>query len=85
MKIKRDKIYHFIAGWVIYILTSALSVQFGFSLIWSYRMVIIIGAGKELVWDKYFKRGVPSMLDFTWTMIGGIVADLTFTAFWGLL
>ena len=53
MKIKRDKIYHFIAGWMIYILTSALSVQFGYSLIW--------------------------------TMIGGIIADFTFTIFWGIL
>lgn len=85
MKIKRDKIYHFIAGWVIYILTSALSVQFGFSLIWSYRMVIIIGAGKELIYDKLFKRGCPELDDFTWTMIGGIIADFTFTIFWGIL
>jgi hypothetical protein len=48
-------------------------------------MVIIIGAGKELIYDKLFKRGCPELDDFTWTMIGGIIADFTFTIFWGIL
>ena len=83
-KWKKDKVYHFIAGWLIYVFTMALFVKLNVNhQAWCYRVVILVGAGKELVYDKYMKQGVPSLGDFTWTMIGGIVADLT--TFWWFL
>jgi len=63
-----DKLYHFFAGIMIYII---------FNLILSYYHpiipVIFIGAGKE-IYDFYSKKGTPDWWDFIWTVIGGILA-----------
>ena len=62
-----DKLYHFIAGIIIYILSNVVLNNW-LSII----PVIIIGAGKE-IYDYYSKKGTPDWWDFIWTIIGGLV------------
>jgi hypothetical protein len=62
-----DKVYHFTAGFIIYILSNILMNDW-----WSMVPVIVIGAGKEL-YDYYSKKGTPDWWDFIWTVIGGLI------------
>lgn len=37
-------------------------------------LAALIGGGKELVWDRWMKRGTPAADDFLYTLGAGIVA-----------
>ena len=69
---KIDKAYHLIAGFVIAIVFGLISPITG--LICS----VVIGAGKEVVYDKLMKRGCFEVLDFVATVIGGVIGYLIF-------
>jgi hypothetical protein len=60
-----DKLYHFIAGVIIYIFSSIVLNNW-LPII----PVILIGGAKE-VYDYYSKKGTPDWWDFIWTVIGG--------------
>ena len=72
-RIKKDKILHFIAGTYIFMI-SAIFVNLWMSLL----IVAIIGAFKEWVYDKALNKGTPEVLDFLFTLLGGV---LTFVIF----
>jgi hypothetical protein len=65
-----DKVYHFTAGLIIYILSNIVLNNW-LSMI----PVIVIGAGKE-AYDYYSKKGTPDWWDFIWTMAGGLLVLL---------
>ena len=60
-----DKLYHFIAGMIIFWVAS-------YFLACPIIPVIMIGAGKE-VWDKVIKHSYADFWDFVATVAGGIV------------
>ena len=62
-----DKLLHLIAGIYICMFFSIL-----ISNIVGLIMVIIIGVGKELIWDNLMKKGTPEILDAVWTVVGGL-------------
>jgi len=63
---KIDKLYHFIAGIFIY-LVSVIFLSNLLALI----PVILIGAGKE-IYDWKSKKGNPEWWDFIFTVLGGL-------------
>jgi len=70
-----DKLKHFTAGMIIF---WASFVLFGvaFREFWphlSMLLVIVVGVGKELVWDWLLERGYPCIFDATCTVLGGFV------------
>ena len=69
---KIDKLYHLIAGFAISLIFGLISPFIG--LVTS----IVVGAGKEVVYDKLMKRGCFEVLDFVATCIGGVIGYLIF-------
>ena len=71
--IKSDKLLHLIAGIIIYQLSYNILIHFvnvSISLGISIIIVILAGGIKELI---DIKIGVPSIKDFLFTCIGGII------------
>lgn len=67
MKIKTDKLLHFLSGWVI-------SVTIGLWLpIWGVVIASLVGLGKELIWDKQLGKGDANFFDFMATVTGAFV------------
>ena len=87
---QRDKKLHLLAGLALSILAGLLFYpivrlipwrwlglfvmmgQVGFGLF----VASLVGALKELVWDKWLKRGTPEWLGFWATVLGGIIGGL---------
>ena len=65
--IQTDKKLHIMAGWIIASCFEAPIISF--------IAAIVIGVGKELIWDKLFNKGVPEWND-AWATIGGAIAYL---------
>jgi hypothetical protein len=63
--IKHDKLLHFFYGTII----SFIGV--GIFGLWGLLLTVIIGAWKELVYDK--KHGTPDIWDFLWTILPAIM------------
>ncbi len=61
-----DKANHFIAGTLVYFLSS-----FFLTPLLSLIPVIIVGASKE-IYDYYSKTGTPDIIDFLYTLVGAI-------------
>lgn len=76
-EIKADKLLHFIAGILIsqitYALLSFTTLHIGWILLLSLLIITVIGGAKEAI-DK--KIGVPSIIDFLYTIIGGLIGLL---------
>lgn len=66
-----DKLYHFIAGILIF---TVANVLFN-STVLSLGLVLLVGALKE-IYDKVSKTGTPEVLDMVATICGGLVACL---------
>lgn len=64
---KKDKLLHLIAGFVIAIVFGMINPFLGLSL------AVIAGAAKEIVWDLYLGKGTYEVMDFVWTFIGGSI------------
>jgi len=64
-EIKHDKLLHFFYGTII----SFIGV--GIFGLWGLLLTVIIGAWKELVYDK--KHGTPDIWDFVWTILPAIM------------
>lgn len=65
MRIAEDKIGHFIGGLAIV----GLFNPFGWAE--ALAAVVLIGIGKEVVWDKWLGRGTPEVADALATILGG--------------
>ena len=64
-EIKHDKLLHFFYGTII----SFIGVgAFGLQGLW---LTVIIGAWKELIYDK--QHGTPDIWDFVWTILPAIM------------
>lgn len=81
---KRDKFLHLIVGMAIGFFGAWLALVFRLNLlfVFGFGLSVLIGGGKELIWDKWLKKGTPELWDFLWTIIGGgsvaLIMDLTF-------
>ena len=64
-KIKHDKLLHFFYGTIISFIGVGI---FGLQGLW---LTVIIGAWKELVYDK--QHGIPDIWDFLWTILPAIM------------
>jgi len=60
-----DKLYHFLAGMIIFWVAS-------YFMVYPIIPVIVVGAAKE-VWDKIIKHSYADWLDFLATVMGGIL------------
>lgn len=62
-----DKLKHIIAGAAL----SALAIVFLQELgMWNFLIVVLIGAAKEIVYDKILGKGTPEFWDFMATALG---------------
>ena len=62
-----DKLKHIIAGAAL----SALAIVFLQELgMWNFLIVVLIGAAKEIVYDKMLGKGTPEFWDFMATSLG---------------
>ena len=77
MKLKKDKLKHFIVGFIIALLVYLATKDQTISA-W---VVIASGALKEVVWDKVLKKGTPEFYDFVATFFGWILLSLIVTLF----
>ena len=68
-----DKTLHFSAGYLTsvsgYIIAKKLNAKH--PMIIGISSSILVGAGKEIVYDYLLKKGTPTVNDFIWTAIGG--------------
>ena len=62
-----DKIYHLVAGFIISLIFGLINPVLGLAL------AIIAGLFKDVVWDKFLKKGTFEVLDIFFTGIGGII------------
>lgn len=63
----RDKLLHLIGGiYLFLILSLAMPHEIACGV------TIIVGICKEVVWDKWFGKGTPEILDTTMTSIGAL-------------
>jgi len=68
-----DKVKHIIAGMVIGLITALLIRIWNSDLmILGAGVALIGGAAKELIWDKWFKKGTPEFADAWFTLWGGL-------------
>ena len=64
---KKDKLYHVIAGFLIGLIFGLINPLAGIIL------AIVAGAAKEVIWDMKMKKGTFDMIDFLATVFGGII------------
>lgn len=62
-----DKLKHFLAGVAIALLFGLINPAFGLFL------GVGTGLAKELIWDKWLKKGHPELLDFLATAFGSLI------------
>jgi hypothetical protein len=62
-----DKIYHFIAGFIISLIFGFINPVLGLG------MAVLAGLLKDVIWDKFLKKGTFEVLDIFFTGIGGII------------
>ena len=70
---KEDKKKHVIAGIIIAITGWLITKYKKLSIWWALLPIVLIGGGKELIWDKWMAKGVCEWLDFVYTMGAGIL------------
>ena len=67
--IPHDKLLHFIAGILLFMLLTVFKVDTFTVLIG----VAFIGTCKEMIYDGWIKKGKPDVMNFIATVLGGIV------------
>ena len=69
MIFKQDKLKHLLVG-------VGISLVFGvlFSPLIGLIAAVIVGALKEIIWDRLLKKGTPEFMDFLATALGGAIA-----------
>lgn len=64
---KKDKLYHFTAGFVIALIFGLITPVLGLG------MAVLAGILKDVVWDKFLKKGTFEVLDIFFTGVGGVI------------
>ena len=62
-----DKIYHFIAGFIISLIFGFINPVLGLG------MAVLAGLLKDVIWDKFLKKGTFEVLDIFFTGVGGVI------------
>ncbi len=62
-----DKIYHLVAGFIISLIFGFINPVLGLAL------AIIAGLFKDVIWDKFLKKGTFEVLDIFFTGVGGVI------------
>jgi glycopeptide antibiotics resistance protein len=62
-----DKIYHLVAGFLIALIFGLINPVFGLG------MAVLAGLLKDVVWDKFLKKGTFEVLDIFFTGVGGVI------------
>lgn len=74
---KIDRLLHLSAGFILAVFTTILFKQWWIILV----IPALIGLLKELVYDKWMKRGSPEWLDWGFTILGAILWSITWQYF----
>lgn len=64
---KKDKLYHFIVGFIIALIFGLITPVLGLG------MAVLAGILKDVVWDKLLKKGTFEVLDIFFTGVGGVI------------
>ena len=67
--IPHDKLLHFIAGIILFMIITVFKIDAFTALIG----VAVVGIAKELIYDTWIKKGIPDVIDFLATVLGGLV------------
>jgi hypothetical protein len=62
-----DKIYHLVAGFIISLIFGLINPVLGLAL------AVLAGILKDVVWDKFLKKGTFEVLDIFFTGVGGVI------------
>lgn len=82
MRLQKDKVMHFYAGIALSLVAGLLyGLVRQYLPIWAkvnpalvgFVVAAIGGASKELIWDKWWKKGTPEWLDCWATCWGGVI------------
>jgi len=71
----KDKLYHLVAGFIIALIFGLINPLLGLVT------ATIIGAAKEVVYDRLLKKGCFEILDFIATFIGGLIGMILILLF----
>lgn len=71
MNIPIDKLKHFLVGAILGFIFININIWGGFIF------VVIVLAGKEIIWDWKFKKGNPELMDFIYGVIPTIMFLIT--------
>ena len=73
-----DKLKHFLACAAVAVVVMAVCIPFQPMYGWdagiAAAVVFLVAGAKELIWDKWLKRGTPDYYDFFWGICGGWAA-----------
>ena len=72
MKIEQDKKLHFALSTFISIVFIGIAEILNVSVWWGFLAVVLILAGKEIVYDKLLKKGTPEWMDFLFGLVPAI-------------
>ena len=72
MKIGQDKKLHFALSTFISIVFIGIAEILNVSIWWGFLAVVLILAGKEIVYDKLLKKGTPDWMDFIFGLVPSI-------------
>lgn len=72
--IAKDKLLHFFFGFVITWISCIILMYVKMPTIYGLLLSVVVGAAKEIVWDKILGKGKMEAMDFVFTCIGGIIA-----------
>ena len=64
---KKDKLYHFIAGFSHALIFGFINPVLGLG------MAVLAGLFKDVIWDKFLKKGTFEVLDIFFTGVGGVI------------
>lgn len=71
-----DKQLHYSAGVMVGYPTAVFSYYYtentAKTFAWTMGTTILVGGGKELIYDKWMNKGTPDVKDFLWTVGGGL-------------
>jgi len=73
-----DKVKHIIAGIIIGVVFAVLIKIFWIRdlMILSAGVALLAGIAKEIIWDKWFKKGTPEFADAWFTFWGGLFSSI---------
>ena len=73
-----DKVKHIIAGVIIGLITALLIRRFWIKdlMILGAVVALLTGVAKEIIWDKWFKKGTPEFADAWFTLWGGLFVTI---------